>query len=237
VSKTSSNWLDVWQSRAAEAERAPESLGSLLRSVGFAENGLTPETWTAHIGEVLRRLGARPDDTIYEVGCGIGAFLYPVVHTFKHRVGGIDYASALVAVAQRAVPGMSLTVGEASQLPLDESYDLVLSNSVFQYFPDLAYAKAVLERMVKKARRAVAVLDVNDLARRDEIEARRRAALPPGTYQERYRGLEHQYYARGWFEDIAGAAGMQVELFEQEIPGFRYEGLRFNVIIRRPAQA
>src|SRR5256885_3503728 len=59
-----------------------------------------------------------------------------------------------------------------------------------------AYAEEVIARMAAKALRAVAVLDVPDVARRDEAEAFRRGVLGAEAYERRYRGLEHRYFGR-----------------------------------------
>jgi hypothetical protein len=56
------------------------------------------------------------------------------------------------------------------ELPQILSYDFVISNGVFHYFPDLDYAGQVLGRMIAKARRTVAIIKVSDLSRRDEAE-------------------------------------------------------------------
>lgn len=190
-----------------------------------------PGAWSAGIEQTRARLGVQPGNTIFDVGCGAGAFLYPFVHQFQHRVGGIDYSEALVDTARRAMPGMQFSVAEARLLDEDERYDFVVAHSTFQYFPDLDYAATVLRRMMNKSRKAVAALDVSDAARREDMEALRRGSLPNGEYEERYRGLDHLYYDRGWFEELAHAEGLRAEVFEQDIPTYGTRGLRFNVLL------
>lgn len=224
------NWRRVWRGRPLDDENATPLLEMIMEIDGFGATD--PAAWVTGIGQTRARLGVQTDDTIFDVGCGAGAFLYPLVHQFQHRVGGIDYSEGLVETARRAMPGMQFGVAEASLLDEDDRYDFVVAHSTFQYFPTLDYAEAVLRRMMKKARKAVAVLDVSDAARRDDLESLRRGALPDGEYEQRYRGLEHLYYDRAWFEMFAGAAGAHVEVFEQDIPTYETRGLRFNVLLR-----
>ena len=46
-----------------------------------------------------------------------------------------------------------LTCGEAKKIDPDCKYDVVLADSVFQYFPDIEYAEEVLRKMIKKPTR------------------------------------------------------------------------------------
>ena len=223
------NWRRVWRGRPLDDESATPSLETIMEIDGFGATD--PAAWSAGIGQTRTRLGVQPGDTIFDVGCGAGAFLYPLVHQFRHRVGGIDYSEGLVETARRAMPGMQFSVAEASLLDEDERYDFVVAHSTFQYFPTLDYAGTVLRRMMNKARKAVAVLDVSDAARRDDLESLRRGSLPDGEYEQRYSGLDHLYYDRSWFEEFARAAGARVEVFEQAIPTYETRGLRFNVLL------
>ena len=74
-------------------------------------------------------------DSIFEVGCGAGAFLYPF-YQMGHRVAGIDYAQNLVHLAATVMPAAEIRLGEATALPTQQSYDVVVSNGVFLYFAD-----------------------------------------------------------------------------------------------------
>ena len=223
------NWRRIWEGRGLDSDSAV-SLETVMELDGFSATD--PGDWVAGIERIRARMGAQASDSIFDVGCGAGAFLYPLRHQFHHVVGGIDYSEALVAVAQRAMPGMPFAVEEARRLDVDERYDFVVAHSTFQYFPSVAYAEDVLRRMIAKSRKAVAVLDVNDATREEDYLAVRRGSLPEGEYEQRYRGLDHLFYTRAWFDDFARGAGMVAEVFEQDIPTYVTPGLRFNAILR-----
>jgi hypothetical protein len=55
----------------------------------------------------MDRLGIRSGDTVYELGCGAGAFLYPLWQRGV-KVGGLDYSSSLLDAARRGVAILDL---------------------------------------------------------------------------------------------------------------------------------
>jgi trans-aconitate methyltransferase len=222
-------WHEVWRERTATAAAA--TLTDLIRLDGFdvGIGKVDEQAWNDYVAELVRRLGMAAGDSVFEVGCGGGALLF-VLYQAGHPVGGIDYSPALIEHARRTMPGMPFAVAEASSYTGD-ARDFVVTNSVFSYFPDHDYAQVVFARMLAMARKGVAILDVPDLERRDAAEAARRAALPPGEYEARYRGLEHRYYSREWFAALAARYGWQIDVAEQWLAGYGNAPYRFNVML------
>jgi SAM-dependent methyltransferase len=232
-----SGWRAVWQ---AKGEQPPPLTGDhdqvvrgLMSLAGYdsATSSLDPETHYVQVRYILDRLGVRPTDTVYEVGCGAGSMLHSL-RTACAGVGGCDFADSLVALAREVLGGADLTVAEASAVPTEPVYDLVISNGVFIYFPDQPYAERVLHRMVAKARRAVAVLDVNDAARQAEFEAVRQARQ--GPRQGRYADLAQLYLERDFFGQVAGELGLECRIEESVMTNSANGGYRFNALLFRP---
>lgn len=189
--------------------------------------------WRAYVATIQHRLGIEPSTSVYEVGCGAGAFLFPLFE-MGCGVAGLDGSAALLGYAADAMPGIVTHLADASALAEEPAFDFVVSSGVFLYFPSLDYAGDVLTRMARKAVRGVAVLDVPDVATRDEAEQMRRQTMGPGEYEARYRGLQHLYFQRGWFEDTLRAAGWPaVTIAQQDIAGYRNGRYRFNVFATR----
>ena len=94
-------------------------------------------------------------------------------------MGGLDSSSTLVGYARSVMPEGNFVVREAADLDPSVAADVVLSSGVFHYFPSLEYAYSVLERMARKAHRALAVLDVPDKVKEEESLAARRESLGP----------------------------------------------------------
>ncbi|HEY7767650.1 amino acid adenylation domain-containing protein, partial [Longimicrobium sp.] len=102
--------------------------------------------WVEHTVE--RILALRPE-RVLEVGCGTGLLLFRVApHTQAYH--GTDFSRmALEHVRRHAagLPQVSLSEGEGDRLDdqAGAGFDLVVINSVAQYFPDLHYLLRVLQ--------------------------------------------------------------------------------------------
>ena len=189
--------------------------------------------WREYARGIGRLLDLSAGNSVYEVGCGAGAFLFALREQQVLRVGGCDYAPALIQAANRSLPGGTFEILEAGDLPPTPTYDFVISNGAFHYFPDLEYARRVLERMIAKSNRGVAVLEVPDLSLRDAAERVRREKLSAERYEKKYAGLEHLYYGRDWFRTIAAARNLDCRLFPSPIPNYAQGAFRFGAILSR----
>jgi trans-aconitate methyltransferase len=227
-----SDWKTIWNRRGGAT--AALDLAGLVAADGFDQGAghIAVDAWERYVAWVADGLKLAPGDSIFDVGCGAGAFVFPYFQA-GHAVGGIDYSAALVAVAGRAMTGMDFSAREARELNPVPAYDVVVSNSVFHYFPDLGYAEDVLAKMIRKARKAVGVLELPNADLRDEAEASRAAALPPGEYEQKYRGLGHQYYSKRWIEELGIRHGCRVQILDQRIDGYGNNRFRFNALFHK----
>jgi trans-aconitate methyltransferase len=144
-------------------------------------------------------------------------------------VGGLDQSASLIGFASEAMPDGHWSTGDAASIDVADRWDVVLACGVFMYFADHHYASRVIAAMMRKATRAVAILDVPDLATRDEAIAFRRGSLGEAEYEAKYRGLDHLFYDRSWMRDqlIAnGAADVVIE--DQQVAGYQNARFRFN---------
>ena len=222
-------WREVWSRRQLDPSRGSVQ-AQLLAADGFDTGfgDIETESWQQFVRYWTAKLNASAGTCVFEVGCGAGAFLYEM-HRLGCQVGGIDQATALVDIARNAIPGGTFEVADAADLPLAPA-DVVVSFSVFQYFPSLAYARTVLERMAMKARGAVAVFDLPDIARREEaLTVRIDSAGGSEAYSDRYQGLDHLHYGRDWIEDALRACGLtHVATADQNLPQYANGRFRFN---------
>ena len=223
-------WDAIWESRPTDL-----SGGSVLRALLVADGRDTPfggvdeQAWAAFVRRVAARLGIGPGDSVCDVGCGAGAFLYEL-HQVGCAVSGVDRSASLIDCAGRAMPDGEFVVADADTLPPEPRVDAVVSCEAFLYFPSAEYAGRVVDAMAAKARRAVAVLGVPDAATKDEALARRRElAGGDDAYAARYRGLEHLYLGRDWLAGRMAAAGLvDVAVEDQGIEGYDNAAFRFN---------
>jgi len=229
------DWRPVWERKGAQVQDGALDLSELLRANGYdtGYGDLTVDAWTSYTEKVLDVIGAEPGHSIYEVGCGAGAFLLPIRQAGL-SVAGSDYSSTLVAAASKALPDGEFECCEANEIPPLPQYDFVVASSVFFYFPDLEYSRAVIRAMLAKARRGIAILDNPDLAHKEETLALRyHVAGSKQEYEKRYQGLDHLYFDRNWFARLLERAGAtSVVLRDQEIQNYGNAAGRFNVFAR-----
>ncbi|HEX8317689.1 non-ribosomal peptide synthase/polyketide synthase [Longimicrobium sp.] len=151
--------------------------------------------WVEHTAE--RILALRPE-RVLEVGCGTGLLLFRVApHTRAYH--GTDFSGVALAHVRRhaaGLPQVSLAVREADRLDdyAGAEFDVVVVNSVAQYFPDLDYLLRVLEGAAAALRPGgrIFVGDVRSLplagAFHASVElARASDDLPAGRLQVRVR--------------------------------------------------
>jgi trans-aconitate methyltransferase len=226
------SWRDVWGRRCLP-EGQPVDLQNLLDLDGYdtAASRVDAVSWREYVYAIAQRFSLSNGSSVYEVGCGAGALLCGLRELLDVDVGGCDFASPLISIARRAIPKGDFIVSDATKFPLSPPYDVVLANGVFHYFPDLTYARRVLDRMTTKARRAVAILEVPDEATREMSESMRRQMLSPKEYERKYRGLDHLYFPKSWFSDMAKALSMECNFLDIKIPGYAQSSFRFGVLL------
>ncbi len=227
------NWKEIWNRRSFSAGEKL-SLDTLIKLDGFDSGAgrIAADDWQTYAGIISAKLKLVDGNSIYELGCGAGAFLYALREKHTLKVGGLDYSSALIEAATQAMPDGEFIATEAKLVDAEIAYDFVISNSVFHYFSQ-DYAAAVLARMVKKAKVAVAIMEVPDLQTKLESEALRRDLLSQEEYEKKYAGLEHTYYDRAWFNEQATALGCSCETFDGCVPGYAQNKFRFGAIIKK----
>lgn len=226
----SPTWQEIWRERRLDLSHSTVQK-RLMAADGLdtAFGSLTESAWRAFVRHVAQTLGLEPGESVFEVGCGAGAFLYDLYET-GCTVAGVDLSEALVGYARDAMPDGSFEVADAAEMAASRTYDFVVSCGVFLYFPSLPYAREVIRRMATHAVKGIAILDVPDRALEEKALAARRAALGESAYDERYRGLSHLYYDREWLTRALqdeGATKLVVE--DQNIPGYGNSAFRFNV--------
>lgn len=126
--------------------------------VSSAQNKVIPAShmheWVENTAKRILSLQAK---SIFEIGCGTGLLLFrisPYVQAYK----AIDFSRNTIECLQKqlkdlAIKNVHLYVGEAKDLQtFNEACDLVILNSVIQYFPSVNYLIEVLNQSVDKVK-------------------------------------------------------------------------------------
>lgn len=223
-------WKEIWN----KEERITNYILEMLFKVDGFDTGAGSfgvMEWKEYVEANISLLKIKNNDSIYDVGCGSGAFVYPL-YLKGHQVGGLDYSSVLIDLANSIMTNAKLEKKEAITVDTKDSYDIVLSHSVFHYFPSLDYAKEVVKRMIEKANRTVAIFDINDKSKEKEYHNIRMSASGE-EYAKKYTGLEHLFYEKEWFEKLAKDFNMKITIFDQTYEQYVNSSLRFNVIMEK----
>jgi 2-polyprenyl-3-methyl-5-hydroxy-6-metoxy-1,4-benzoquinol methylase len=234
------NWRRIWENRSIQQIDSTKSskyevLEHLLSIDGFdsGTGKISPRSWDFFIKNLMTELNINMGESIFEVGCGAGAFLYPFFMQ-GNQISGIDFSAKLIDQCNSFYKSNSFKACEAKDLITVPRFDFVFSFSVFFYFPDLSYASNVLRLMIQKAKRTVIVLDVPDLEKKNECESLRRKQYPPGEYEKKYQGLNHLYYQKDWFREQAERLKCsKIQISDQNIEGYFNNKFRFNCILNK----
>jgi len=113
------NWNSIWNKRKIEDSIVGNLLEHLIRADGFDEGAgsIGKYNWLQYILYIKERLNIEKTDSIFEIGCGGGAFLYPF-YKEGYEVAGIDYSEALIEIGKSMMPQMNLSVCEAINLDI-----------------------------------------------------------------------------------------------------------------------
>lgn len=216
------SWKEIWAKEKKPVE-SNSVLAKLISVTGAKERfqQIGEKFWVQEIRKCYKWLGIEPGDSLYEVGCGAGAWLYPY-YSEGNRVGGIDFSPFLIGMSKEYLPKGEFTVGEAIECVAEPQYDCVSSHSTFRYFPDYDYATKVVEIMLKKAKRKVGIFSVPDAAREKEFEAYRRGTLPEGEYEKLYKDLHYLYYSEQFFRSLGDRFGVKIEIARRIPAAFRF---------------
>lgn len=156
--------------------------------------------------------------SVFEVGCGSGPLLL-LSENDGYKVGGMDYSESFVEIAKEMLDQpLEMYCDEAKNLETDIEYDVVFSNSAFEYFESEEYAKIVLEKMYTKAKKKIAVLDVLDTEKKDAFLAYRKKLNP--DFEERYVNLDKLFLNKSFFEEFAKEHGAEVEFVDANLEGY-----------------
>jgi 2-polyprenyl-3-methyl-5-hydroxy-6-metoxy-1,4-benzoquinol methylase len=134
----SQNWKSIWSRKDmpdVSILQGEDLWASLIKVDGFdgGTGEIKIDDWKDYVRFLKKNLDVTPSDSIFEVGCGAGAFLY-FFFLEGNKVGGIDYSSSLIENAKKIMNAGRFEVCEAANLQVDLKYDFVVANSIFFLF-------------------------------------------------------------------------------------------------------
>jgi len=235
----SNNWHTIWSGKSAQADDSEELLPALIKANGFDSGAgdYSVLQWETMVAGLIKRLAIKKEHKVFEVGCGSGALLYQLSKVSGCAIYGIDYSQSLIDSAVKLLKG-TFKACAANQIPFpDESFDIAISHSVFQYFPSFDYAFDVMQRMQKVLKKDgfICIMDLND-KKIESIysEERRKSAKNPEEYEEKYRNFPHLFFDKDEIVSTLGKLGFtEIRFFPHDVPEYLNSRFRFNVIAKK----
>ncbi|MCA8961619.1 MAG: class I SAM-dependent methyltransferase [Planctomycetes bacterium] len=133
-----------------EAPSPREVYDELYRRTGFGD---APRFYRW----VTRRIAARPEDRILDIGCGAGGALVELERAHSSAIG-LDF-SAVALRAARIRTRLPLVQGDGTRLPFpDQSFDHVLNLGNLEHFAELGAGVREMRRVLKPDGRAWVLL-------------------------------------------------------------------------------
>lgn len=148
-------WRDLWSDAYAQS---PPPRDPLLNTAGWASSYTGKAIRDAEMKEWVERTVERLLDPhplrVLEIGCGTGMLLLRMARHTEYV--GVDFSAEALAYVQsrldaEGLKNVTLVRGAAHDLSAVEgTFDLVVLNSVAQYFPSLDYFLRVVRGAVEK---------------------------------------------------------------------------------------
>jgi ubiquinone/menaquinone biosynthesis C-methylase UbiE len=224
-------WKEIWNN----SERVHKIvLEILMKADGFDSptGKFSIDDWIDYTNALYAKLDIKENDSIFDVGCGSGAFVYPLYQK-GYKIGGIDYSKVLIELAKSVMNKKNFINGDALDMNENDRFDFIISHSVFFYFDNLSYAKQVIKKMLLKANKAIAIFDVNDIEKESDYHKLRMQTMTKEEYERKYDGLKHLFYSKEFFREIAKEQNLEIEIWDQDFKKYNNSKFRFNVIMRK----
>jgi len=165
-------WKDVFDNVYADRVRvtgADAEFDLAGWNSSYTGKVMTDQEISESVEGIVRRVTSLPHSQVLEIGCGTGLLLFRIAPQAK-RYWATDISGALLRAVERGLDGypcVTLLEREATDFDgfTDDSLDLVILNSVVQYFPSVDYLKRVLGEAVRVVKPGgnIFVGDVRDL--------------------------------------------------------------------------
>jgi len=230
------DWKEIWSNKQMMTDEYP-SLESLIELDGFDSGGddFTSNEWIQNIEFICSKMKINNGDSVFEVGCGSGAFLFALRELFSVKVAGLDYSKSLIQTAQKVFKDeLSFQCRDAQEMEVTPTFDHVIAYSVFHY---MQYEDSinVLTKMLRKSTKTVGLFELPNADLQVESEDYRQSnmGLSEEEYKKKYKGLPHTYFSYEELKDIGRRLDFRVEKIQSENILHSQSKFRFGVVFNK----
>ena len=235
------SWERIWRDRSFDLPSSSnanlENIKTALRLDGFdkeTSGGFSIESYLSFIKKWGGLLDLKSNESVFEVGCGSGAFLASLKHIFSVKAYGSDYSDKLISIGKELFPFIDFSCGDAETTAIPKNINHIFSFSVFQYFDNYNYARNTITNMIQSNARSISILDIPDIDSKSLSEEFRRSSLGDANYDKNYlsKGLIHLYYAKDWMSENF-TQDWKISFYNMEIKGYQNSQFRYNLLATR----
>ncbi len=166
------HWRQLYESTYRQGQAAADDFNITGWNSSYTGEPIPAEEMRIWVEETVARIRALQPRRVLEIGCGTGLLLTRLAADCESYLG-LDFSAEVLAqlgkylAAREDLRHVVLRQGLAHELSFlaDDSFDLVILNSVVQYFPNMDYLLDVLAQAVRVTQRGgkIFVGDVRSL--------------------------------------------------------------------------
>jgi amino acid adenylation domain-containing protein len=257
--RLASHWQTIWSREYRETSSTIKD--STFNTAGLRSSYddvlIDEAALRENVEETCRRIRALGPKNILDLGCGSGLLLFSLAPQCDRYVG-VDFSSEAIAALKSETESRGLSCVQVLEQAVDEdtnieagSFDVVLLNTVIQYFPDTDYLASVLDNALRALRPGGTVFigDVRELGSLDAfhgavVQAKAADTDDMPTLRAEWRRIAERetelVFDPAWFEAFAatrpGVTSVETALkegrFSNELVDFRYD-----IILRKGGSA
>jgi pristinamycin I synthase-3/4 len=243
------HWRELYESTYGESASSTGDFNLAGWNSSYTGEPIPAEEMRLWVEETVSHIQELQPRRVLEIGCGSGLLLTRIASGCE-SYAGIDFSASVIEqlgeyVRQRPdLSRVELRQGLAHELEFlqDDSVDLVILNSVAQYFPSITYFLKVLEQAVRVTREGGHIFlgDVRNLALLDAFAASVQLHKAPGSMTaERLRQLvlqsrqkeEELLLDAAIFQELAqrwpgigrATVALKVGDYDNELSRYRYD--------------
>ncbi|MBC9909360.1 non-ribosomal peptide synthase/polyketide synthase [Chitinophaga varians] len=164
---------DTAYSKTDEIEDLDEEFNITGWNDSFTSGAIPAANMQQWVDDITRLIIALKPKRVLEIGSGTGLIYYPIADHIERYIGtdfsrvSVEQILRRIAKGERRYPDTEMKLCAAHEIILDEKeeIDLVILNSIVQYFPGAAYMTDVLAKAITllKGKGRIVVGDVRDL--------------------------------------------------------------------------
>jgi ubiquinone/menaquinone biosynthesis C-methylase UbiE len=142
-------------------------------------------------------------DKMAEFGCGNGSILFYFHEKYKTEVYGCDISRDLIDSCKKIFKSKNFHCVDNLHFIEDNSMDICICNSVFQYFIDEKYCLDVINQMRRVSKNGIFVSDIKNIDYFDNFKEKqaKRQNLSIENLNEKYSQTPLKFYDVKFFTD------------------------------------